>query len=185
MEDNLLVKILRSNAVAVALGVLALGSVIATSADAQTPAPGGAAPAAAPAPKPEMFDNWGLVCPQPQSCQIQVVLVNKEKKFVAALAYGKSGANQTLIGVVPLGFRLQNNPPFAVDGGTAVPGNYVQCLSSGCRVSIPVSDTVLRSLQSGKQATLTLLSPTNKQVPLSFDLKGFPQAKAALDKRTQ
>ncbi len=185
MEDNLLVNFLRSNVVAIALGVLALGSVIAPAADAQPQASGGAAPAAADAPKPERFDNWGLVCPQPKSCQIQVVLVNQEKKFVAALAYGKSGANQTLVGIVPLGFRLQNNPPFAIDGGTAVPGNYVQCLNSGCRVAIPVNDALLRSMQSGKQATLTLLSPTNKQIPLNFDLKGFPAAKAALDKRTQ
>lgn len=182
MEDNLLGKILRSNAVAVALGVLALGSVLAPPAAlAQTPAPA-AQPAA---PKAEMFGNWGLVCPQPKACQIQVVLVNKDKKFVAALAYGKTGANQTLVGIVPLGFRLQNNPPFAVDAGTAVPGNYVQCLSSGCRVAIPVNDGVLRSLQSGKQATLTLPSPTSKQVALNFDLKGFPEAKAALDKRVQ
>ncbi|MGE0667260.1 MAG: invasion associated locus B family protein [Sphingomonadales bacterium] len=178
----MLAKILRSNAAAVALGVLALGSVIASpSAEAQTPAP--AAQPAAPA--PEKFGNWGLVCPQPKACQIQQVLANKDKKFLAALAYGRNGANQTLVGIVPLGFRLQNNPPFAVDGGTAVPGNYVQCLSSGCRVAIPVSDTVLRSMQSGKQATLTLLSPTNKQIPLNFDLSGFLEAKAALDKRTQ
>jgi invasion protein IalB len=183
MEDNLLGKILRSNAVAVALGVLALGSVIATPAEAQAPA-APAAPAAQ-APKPEMFGNWGLICPQPKACQIQVVLVNKDKKFVAALAYGKSGANQTLIGIVPLGFRLQHNPPFAVDGGAALQGNYVQCLSSGCRVAIPVNDAALRSLQAGKQATLTLMSPANKPVPLAFDLKGFPEAKAALDKKVQ
>jgi len=184
MEDNLLGNILRSNAVALALGVLALGSVFASpSAVAQTPAP--AAQSAAAAPKPEMFGNWGLVCPQPKACQIQVVLVNKDKKFVAALAYGKSGANQTLVGIVPLGFRLQNNPPFAVDGGTASPGNYVQCLNSGCRIAIPVNDAVLRSMQGGKQATLTLLSPTNKQVPLNFDLNGFPAAKAALDRKVQ
>ncbi|MEN3974181.1 invasion associated locus B family protein [Emcibacter sp. SYSU 3D8] len=174
--------ILRSNFVAAALGVLALGSVtVSSAAVAQTPAP-----AAQPvAPKPEMFGNWGLVCPQPKACQIQVVLVNKDKKFVAALAYGKSGTNQTLVGIVPLGFRLQNQPPFTVDGGAAVPGNYVQCLSSGCRVAIPVTDAVLRSMQGGKQATLTLLSPSSKQMPLNFDLTGFQDAKAALDRKLQ
>jgi invasion protein IalB len=184
MEDNLLGKFIRSNAVAIVLGALAASSMLASpaahaQAQAQAPAP------AADAPKPEMYGSWGLICPQPKSCQIQVILVNKDKKFVAALAYGKSGSNQTLIGIVPLGFRLQNSPTFVVDNGTPVNGAYVQCLGSGCRVAIPVTDALLKSLQGGKQATLTLLSPANKPTPVNFDLKGFGDAKAALDKKAQ
>lgn len=182
MEDHLLGNILRSNAVAVALGVLALASVFPSSnAHAQA-----TQPAAQPAqPKPEMFGNWGLVCQQPKVCQIQVVLVNKEKKFVAALAYAKGNNQQSLVGIVPLGFRLQNNPAFAVDGGASVNGGYVQCLSSGCRIAIPANDATLKAMASGKQATLTLLSPANKPIPVNFDLTGFGDAKAALEKKTQ
>ncbi len=181
MEDNLFGNILRSTAIAVTLGTLALGSVFTSSdARAQTPAP-----AAQQAPKPEMFGSWGLVCPQPKSCQIRVVLVNEEKKFVAALTYNKNAGQQTLIGIVPLGFRLQSAPVFAVDGAGAVNGAYAQCLASGCRIGIPLNDALLRSLGTGKQATLTLTAPNNQATPIAFDLKGFSDAKAALDKRSQ
>jgi invasion protein IalB len=40
-------------------------------------------------------------------------------------------------------------------------------------------------MQSGKQASLTLMSPANKPIPVNFDLKGFGDAKAALDKKLQ
>jgi invasion protein IalB len=182
MEDHLFGITLRSKAAAV-FGALALATALPVStAQAQSAQP---AQPAAQAPKPEMFGNWGLVCPQPKACQIQVVLVNQERKFVAALAYAKNGARQSLVGIVPLGFRLQHTPVFTVDGANPVNGTYVQCLASGCRISIPANDGVVRALQGGNQATLALLSPANKEMPLNFDLKGFADAKRALDQRTQ
>lgn len=180
MEDNLLGNILRSNAAAIALGVLALGSVSASPALAQTPAP--AAPAAAPL-ATETFGSWGMTCAQPNACQIQTLLGDKDKKFIGALVYGKTGGVQKLVAIVPLGFRLQNNPTFAIDGGAAVTGTYVQCMSTGCRVEFPVNDATVRSLQSGKQATATMISPRNEPKSLNFDLKGFGDARAALDKK--
>lgn len=179
MEGNLLEKLLRPKLIAVA--ALALASVVsAPSAFAQQPA---AQPQAA---ATETYGSWGLICSKPKACQIQVVLANKDtKKFVAALVYTEKGPNKVMMGVVPLGFLLEAKPSLKVDTGSSITGTYVQCISSGCRISLPASDAILQDMRGGKQAILTVMAPGNKPVSLNFDLTGFADAKTALDKKVQ
>jgi invasion protein IalB len=182
MEGNLLGFILRPKAIAVAVAALAmLPAVAPSSAQAQqNPAQQGK-PAVS-----ETYDSWGLTCSTPKACQIQVVLANKEtNKFVAALVYTKNGQNQVMMGVIPLGLLLGDNPSLQVDSGTAVPGRYVQCISSGCRISIPVDDALVQQMKRGSKAVLTAMAPGNKPFTLNFDLKGFADAETALESKIQ
>jgi invasion protein IalB len=178
MEDNLFANNLRSNALALAFGALTLAAA-ASGAHAQSAQP------AAQAPKTETFGSWGMTCAQPNACQIQQTLGNKEKKFVAALVHSKANGQNILMAVVPLGFRLQNNPELRVDNGAPIPGAYVQCLAAGCRIGFEGSDATMKALQSGAKASVTLMSPQNKPVPVVFDLKGFGDAKKALDQKVK
>lgn len=186
MEDHLLGNIIRSNAAAIALGALALASVIPSSSALAQGQPA-AAPQAAPAQKGEAYGNWGLLCSskEPKACLIQIAVANKDKKIVAGMILSQNAGKQSLVAIVPLGIRLKDGVVLTVDGGNQTRGEYAQCITSGCRAAIPVTDALLKAMSTGKQVTLTVKAPGDKDIPFNIDIKGFADAKAALDKKTR
>ncbi len=138
----------------------------------------------------ERFDDWVLSCTTAEdgqeACEIrQVLLTSAENRLVAAMALTNAGGSYSLLGIVPLGARLQETPTLAIDDSSnVVSGNYVQCLGSGCRVMFSITDSTVDAMGSGENVRITLTRPNGQPIRIGFSLKGFTAARNALDARS-
>lgn len=138
----------------------------------------------------ERFDDWVLSCMTAENgdevCEIrQVLLTSADNRLVAALALSNRSGAYSLLGIVPLGTRLQAAPTIAVDdSANATSGTYVQCLGSGCRVMFPLTNSTVDEMGRGENVRITLTRPNGTPIGIGFSLKGFTAARNALDARS-
>ena len=138
---------------------------------------------------PKQFGNWVLSCNSgaegQKSCEVRQLLVRSaDNQLLAAMALSKTGDNYSLLAIVPLGSRLQDQPSLTIDDrASGSTGRYVQCLNQGCRVLFSANSSVVTALTRGENAQVKIVGPNGQPFTIQFSLDGFTAARKALDDR--
>lgn len=159
-----------------ALCILALIAILSTAHAEEKPA-------AAPAQKPiEMQETgWTKRCQDKdkKQCEIfQLLAVKDSKARVAEFALGFPEEKNIGRGgvILPLGILLEDGVTLKIDEGKPYLFKVRYCANDGCVAFLKVDDTLLSSLQKGKQITLSMKSATGQNINLVLSLSGFGKA---------
>ncbi|WP_195930701.1 invasion associated locus B family protein [Hyphomicrobium album] len=170
------------------------GSV--SSAGAQAPAPAAKAPAAAPAakeapPKPAADAAapqipWLVNCaslPDQMSCEaIQTLTIQKTGQLLLSISVRIPPNSKTAAMMLhlPHGMFLPDGVSLTIDTNPPQKQPVQTCDQKGCYVGVPIDDTLLKTLQSGKILTIAFKSLEKKEITIPIALSGFKEAYAKL-----
>ena len=172
-----------------------LACLVGASAGAQTPAP---APAPAPVPAdPSVttatFGDWVLRCQKlqqadlpPKLCEVALsIQLQGQTSTFAQIAIGglpRQPLRMTI--AVPPNISLPGGLKASVGekaaGGVALA--WARCLPAACIAEAIIMDDILRLWRAGETAQMSFLDGSNRELKVSFKLRGLAQALDALAK---
>lgn len=77
---------------------------------------------------------------------------------------------------LPHGMFLPDGIALAIDGGAGQKQPVQMCDQKGCYVGMPIDDTLLKSLQTGKTLSISFKSLEKKDIMIPVSLGGFKEA---------
>lgn len=170
------------------------GGAQAQPAPAQ-PAPAAQQPAADAPPPPQpwrteilAFDAWSVTCqefrePKPRKvCQAQMQVVRQgTQQIVLSLAVlaDDKGVWRAAIGT-PTGVAIQPGVDVAVQGAAARKAVYETCEPQRCLAALVLDEKTVKDFAAAPQLEATVVTNVGQAVKLTFPMKGFDKAWAAL-----
>ncbi len=182
-----------------AFGLVAVTSLVAPSAMAQTKKPAAkpaqkqapalqpAAPqkgaAAAQAQPQLMYSPWMKVCGKGKDTSgKQVCVVTKDGRLENGMPvaivqlFEPEGQPKILRVTVPLGMQLQHGTRVIIDQGQPVNEPYKICFPVGCMSDYPVTDDMIKQMKKGKQITVQAINMQGTPISLPLPLTDFAKA---------
>lgn len=132
-----------------------------------------------------LYKNWRVGCPALSqakgACTMELPIADEQSGVTVA---------NILVGHSPTGLKMEVTLPLEVlilPGMGIVVGNdklrgyrFDTCTMAGCIASIPLDDSLMKSLENAQSARLLFAMPTSKKpVALNFPLDGFGDARRA------
>lgn len=170
------------------------GGAQAQPAPAQ-PAPAAPQPAAEAPPPPQPwrteilnFDAWSVTCqefrePKPRKvCQAQMQVVRQgTQQIVLSLVVlaDDKGVWRAAIGT-PTGVAIQPGVDVAAQGAAARKAIYETCEPQRCVAALVLDEKTVKDFAAAPQVEATVVTNTGQAVKLTFPMKGFDKAWAAL-----
>jgi invasion protein IalB len=161
----------------------------------QSKTPATAAPAAAPVqtvavPQGEgtlqAYGDWSTQCYDEAigglRCQMlqRVVAQSGQAVLVVALAADPRAKVTNLQVALPLGVSLLDGAQLMVGDTYQSAVQISRCTQQGCIIEGTMTDTLLDAMKKGQTAAVIVFNESKKQIPISFSLKGFTDAYAAM-----
>lgn len=81
---------------------------------------------------------------------------------------------------LPHGMFLPDGIALTIDGAAGQKQPVQMCDQKGCYVGMPIDDTLLKSLQTGKTLSISFKSLEKKEITVPISLSGFKEAYAKL-----
>ena len=130
----------------------------------------------------QTFGDWKITCAESQ-CRMSQSLVREEtgEALLIARIFVNNGT-PTLIVTTPLGVFLKPRLIVQIDATRARAYGFEICDSDGCHVGINLDAELLRALQRGSVAKMTLQDGLQQDVTLGISLAGFTAGMEALVK---
>lgn len=133
------------------------------------------------------YNDWEVRCPKSGSqkgdCEM-TQLVNSPDTgkpiMRVVMGYPPQIDSAAMIFILPLGTRLAPGVQLSVDGGQKMRFPFQICLEQGCRADYPVKQSLLNSLKSGNNATVTIVGPKGDDINLKISLAGFTDANSKI-----
>ncbi len=184
-------------------GLLGLGLLAATSAQAQTPpakpaAPAAkkpAAPAAQPAPaapaapqaaadQPQlMYSPWMKICGKgPDTNNQQVCVITKDGRLENGMPvaivqlFEPEGGQKVLRVTVPLGMQLAHGTRMLIDQGQPVQEPYKICFLVGCMSDYALTEDMIGKMKKGQMLTVQAINMQGTPISLPLPLADFAKA---------
>ncbi|HEV7306116.1 invasion associated locus B family protein [Ensifer sp.] len=136
------------------------------------------------------FKQWELQCveldKQPVRCQISSSTLSPDGKqaiLVLSLAYRPDGKSVAMQMAVPLGIALKDGVKLKVKDGYGATMAVSRCTPQGCLIEGPAEQALIDSMAAKAEATVTVMTPEGKAIPIALSLSGFADAQAALSAR--
>ena len=129
----------------------------------------------------EGYQDWQVVCAAVdegrQCAMIQQQSDERSGQRVLAVELTREeGATQGTL-VLPFGLDLAHGAQLRIDEQEPMDTlPFSTCLPAGCLVPLPLNDTTLEALRTGKTLSINLRSQDSQDLAFSVSLNGFPQA---------
>jgi invasion protein IalB len=126
--------------------------------------------------------DWGVECAQkvgeaPRCKMFQHAVSAKARKAVLTWQLGRDAAgNQVMSFQTPSGLLLPEGVQMAIDDQPPMVIPFRTCLGQICEAVVPLSEGLVRAMQAGRKATVTVTSLEGKPATLAMSLKGFSGA---------
>ncbi|MCJ8152018.1 MULTISPECIES: invasion associated locus B family protein [Shinella] len=137
--------------------------------------------------KPDQFKQWALQCVDQANtqkrCQISSTTLSADSKqavLVVSLAYRPDGKSVAMQMAVPLGIALKNGVELSVKSGSSTTFQVSRCTPQGCLVEDTVEPALIEAMKTGKNATVSVMTPEGAIIPIGLSLDGFSDAYSAL-----
>lgn len=133
------------------------------------------------------YEDWEVRCPKSgkhqNDCEMTQLVKNPDNGkpiMRVVMGYPPQINTAAMIFIVPLGTRLAPGMEFSVDGDKERRFPFQICLQQGCRADYPISDKLLKKMEKGHDADVTIVGPNGKKIQLKVSLAGFTDANNAI-----
>jgi invasion protein IalB len=174
---------------------LVLSALLGLAAPGHAQTTGKNAPANAPAGKEaekpstkvskETIGAWAVQCSevrgQSKTCNLaQTLLDMRTRRPLATWVIGKDKAGKLMASLTtPAGVSVPNGLAFAIGDQKATQMTYQTCINSGCISQFELTAAMVAQMQKSEKASVTVRDLSNREIGLTFSLKGFDRAYAA------
>tara|TARA_Y100000815_G_C13137542_1_gene422991 strand:+ start:53 stop:577 length:525 start_codon:yes stop_codon:yes gene_type:complete len=131
---------------------------------------------------------WSVVCdtpagaPEEQCALMQNVIADDRPEVGLSVVVLKTADQQSKIlrVLAPLGVLLPSGLGLNIDGKDIGRAYFVRCFTDGCYAEVILDETLLKTLESGTQATFIVFQSPEEGIGIPVDLSGFTEGYAAL-----